>query len=177
VCMFCGRAGHLDEFYFQRKIIEKRRFEYTRNSYHDEFLDLSPRSYSCVPPHSYSRASPHTFSRAFPQFSCGPNHRSNGFGSRENHFEPRCFGYGPRPHHSDHFLCRPSFLSGGSYTHLELRHLDGLCFPRHDSCPTRPSGEVQRTVKTSSGRMVKCWISKIYLTNPGTEPSTFSHPV
>jgi hypothetical protein len=29
-------------------------------------------------------------------------------------------------------------------------------FPRHGSCPTQPSGEVQRTVKTYSGRMVKC---------------------
>jgi hypothetical protein len=36
---------------------------------------------------------------------------------------------------------------------------------------------VQRTVKTSSGRMVKCWIPKIYVTNPTTEPSTFSHPM
>jgi hypothetical protein len=27
VCMFCGRAGHLDEFCFQRKRIEKRRVE------------------------------------------------------------------------------------------------------------------------------------------------------
>jgi hypothetical protein len=43
--------------------------------------------------------------------------------------------------------------------------------------PLGPSGEVQRTVKTSSGRMVKCWIPKIYLTNPSTEPSTFSRPV
>jgi hypothetical protein len=25
--------------------------------------------------------------------------------------------------------------------------------------------------------MVKCWILKIYLTNPNTEPSTFSHPM
>jgi hypothetical protein len=32
-------------------------------------------------------------------------------------------------------------------------------------------------VKTSSGRMVKCWIPKIYLTNPSTKPSTFSHPM
>jgi hypothetical protein len=27
-------------------------------------------------------------------------------------------------------------------------------------------------VKTSSDRMVKCWIPKIYLSNPSTEPST-----
>jgi hypothetical protein len=33
VCIFCGRAGHLDEFCFRRKRIEKRRFEYARNSY------------------------------------------------------------------------------------------------------------------------------------------------
>jgi hypothetical protein len=32
-------------------------------------------------------------------------------------------------------------------------------------------------MKTSSGHMVKCWISKIYLTNPSTESLTFSHPV
>jgi hypothetical protein len=32
ICMFCGRAGHLDEFCFQCKRIEKQRFEYARNS-------------------------------------------------------------------------------------------------------------------------------------------------
>jgi hypothetical protein len=52
--------------------------------------------------------------------------------------------------------------------------LDGPRFFYHGSHPTGPSGEVQRTVKTFSDRMVKCWISKIYLTNPSTEPSTFS---
>jgi hypothetical protein len=79
VCMFCGRAGHLDEFYFQRKRIEKRCFEYARNSYHDEFLDLPHHSYSRVSPRSYSRVSPHTFSHALPQFAHGPNHHSYGF--------------------------------------------------------------------------------------------------
>jgi hypothetical protein len=106
VCMFCGRASHLDEFYFRRKRIEKRRFEYARNSYHDEFLDLPPPSYSRVPPHSYYHASSRTFSRALPrtsshvlpQFAHRPNHRSYGFGSRENSFVPRRFGYGPRSH-------------------------------------------------------------------------------
>jgi hypothetical protein len=34
------------------------------------------------------------------------------------------------------------------------------------------SGEVLKTIKTSSGCMVKCWIPKIYLTNPSIEPST-----
>jgi hypothetical protein len=77
----------------------------------------------------------------------------------------------------DRFLHRPGFPIGGSYTHLELRHLNDPRFPRHGSRPTRPSCEVQRIVKTFFDRMVKCWILKIYLTNPNTEPSTFSHPV
>jgi hypothetical protein len=126
---------------------------------------------------TFSRALPHTSSCALPQFAHGPNHRSYGFGLRENCFEPRRFGYGPRPHRGDCFPRRPYFSTGGSIPHLELRHLDGPRFPRHGSRPTRPSGEVQSTVKTSSGRMVKCWISKIYLTNPSMEPSTPSHPM
>jgi hypothetical protein len=68
VCMFCDRAGHLDEFCFRRKRLERRRFEYARNSYRDEVFDF--------PPCSYSRALPRTSSHAFPQFSYGPNHRS-----------------------------------------------------------------------------------------------------
>jgi hypothetical protein len=92
-------------------------------------------------------------------------------------FEPRRFGYGSRPHRSDHFSRRLVFPIGRSHTHLEPRHLDGPRFPHHGSCPTRSSDVVQRIVKTSSGRMVKCWISKIYLTNPSTESSTFSRPL
>jgi hypothetical protein len=65
ICMFCDREGHLDEFCFQCKRMEKRRVEYARNSYHDEFITF--------PPHFYSRALSH--------FSHGPNHRSYGFGS------------------------------------------------------------------------------------------------
>jgi hypothetical protein len=118
VCMFCGRASHLDEFCFRRKRIERRRVEYTRDSYHDEFIDFPPRSYSHVLLRFYSRASPHTFSRALPQFAHGPNHRSNDFGPRDNRFEPRRFGYGPRPHRDDRFLCRPSFFTGGSFPTL-----------------------------------------------------------
>jgi hypothetical protein len=52
MCMFCGRAGHLDEFYFRRKRIEKRRLDYARNSYRDKFIDFLPHSYSHVPPRS-----------------------------------------------------------------------------------------------------------------------------
>jgi hypothetical protein len=141
VCMFYGRAGHLDEF-----------------------IDFLPHSYSHVPPRFYSHASPRTFSRALPrtssralpQFAHRPNHRSYGFSPRENRFEPRRFGYGPRPHRGDRFPRRPSFLAGGSFHHFEPRHLDGPHFLRRGSRPTWPSGEVQRTVKTSSGRMVKC---------------------
>jgi hypothetical protein len=69
ICMFCGSAGHLNEFCFRRKRIERRRVEYARNSYLDEFLDLPPHSYSCVPPRSYSHASPHTSSCALPRTS------------------------------------------------------------------------------------------------------------
>jgi hypothetical protein len=90
---------------------------------------------------------------------------------------PRRFGYGPCPHRGDSTPCKYGFPAGESYTHFELRHLDNPRFPRRGSRPTRPNGEVQRTVKTSSSGMVKCWISKIYLTNPSTEPSTFSHPM
>jgi hypothetical protein len=92
IYMFCGRADHLDEFCFRRKRIESRHVEYTRDSYHDEFFDVPPQSYSRIPHRSYfhassrfySRALPHTFSRALPQFVHEPNNRSYGFGPREN---------------------------------------------------------------------------------------------
>jgi hypothetical protein len=60
IYIFCGRAGHLDEFCFRQKRIERRRVEYARNSDRDEFIDFTPRSCSCIPPRSYSRASPRT---------------------------------------------------------------------------------------------------------------------
>jgi hypothetical protein len=66
ICMFCGRAGHMDEFCFRQKRIERRRVEYTRDSYRDVFFDVPPQSYSHTPPRFYSRASPRTFSRALP---------------------------------------------------------------------------------------------------------------
>jgi hypothetical protein len=164
--MFCGRAGKMDEFCFRCKRIEKRRLEYARNSYRDEFPDFLPRS--------YSRTSPRTSSCALSRFSHGPNHRSYGFGSRENSFVPRRFGYGPHPHHGDHFSHRHGFPAGGSYTYFKPRHLDGPYFPRRGSRHTGLKGEVQKTIKTSSGHLVNCWIPKIYLTNLSTEPSTFS---
>jgi hypothetical protein len=102
---------------------------------------------------------------------------SYAFGSRENCFETRRFGYSPHPHHVDCFPRRPDFPAGGSYTHFEPRHMDGSHFSCRGSRPTQSSGEVQRTVKTPSGCMVKWWISKIYLTNPSTEPSIFSRPL
>jgi hypothetical protein len=45
IWMFCGRAGHLDEFCFCRKRIEKMRFDYAINSYRDEFTNflVTPR--------------------------------------------------------------------------------------------------------------------------------------
>jgi hypothetical protein len=73
VCMFCGPAGHLDEFSFCRKRIEKRCYDYARNSYRDEFSNFLPRS--------FSRAFPCTSSHALSHFSHGPNHRSYGIGS------------------------------------------------------------------------------------------------
>jgi hypothetical protein len=66
ICMFCGHAGHLDDFCFRRKRIERSRVEYDRNSYRGEFFDVPPQSYSHVPPRLYSRALPCTSSRAFP---------------------------------------------------------------------------------------------------------------
>jgi hypothetical protein len=90
---------------------------------------------------------------------------------------PRRFGYGPCPPRSDHFPRRPGFSAGASHTHFEPRHLDGPHFFYRGSHPTGSSGEVLKIVKTYSGRMVKCWIPKIYLTNPSTKPSTFSCPM
>jgi hypothetical protein len=69
---------------------------------------------------------------------------------------PRCFGYDPRPHRGDCFPCRPGFPAGGAHTYFEPRHLDGPRFPHRGSRPTQPNCELERIVKTSSSRMVKC---------------------
>jgi hypothetical protein len=159
ICIFCGRAGHLHEFFFQRKRIEKRRGHYARNSYHDEFIDFPPHFSSGAPSH----------------FSHGPNHRSYSFGSRESGLVPRRFYVDPCSHCGVHPLHRHGFPARGVYSHFELSPFDGSRFPCRGSRPTHSNDEVQRIVRTSSGRMVKCWISKIFLTNPSTEPLTFSH--
>jgi hypothetical protein len=52
ICMFCGCVGHLDEFCFRRNRIERRCFDYARNSYHDEFSDFfASFSLSCFASH------------------------------------------------------------------------------------------------------------------------------
>jgi hypothetical protein len=151
------------------KRIEKMRFDYARHSYRDEFIDFPPRS--------DSQASPRTSSRALPHFSHGPNHHSYGVGSPENNFVSRRFGYGPRPHRGDRSPRRTGFSARAYHTHFEPRHLDNPLFPHRGSRPNGSSGELLKTVKASSCRMVMCWIPKIYLTNPSTEPSTFSRPI
>jgi hypothetical protein len=135
--------------------------DYARNSYHDEFIDFPPHFSSCAPSH----------------FSHGPDHLSYGFGSRESGLVPGRFGVDPRSHRGVHPSCRHDFPARGVHSHFEPSRFDGPRFSHHDSCPTRPNGEVQRIVKTSLGRMVKCWIPKIFLTNPSTEPLTFSHSI
>jgi hypothetical protein len=47
VCMFCGRAGHMDEFCFRRKRIERRHVEYARDSYRDVFCFVLIFFYLC----------------------------------------------------------------------------------------------------------------------------------
>jgi hypothetical protein len=90
---------------------------------------------------------------------------------------PKRFGYNPRPHCGDRFPCRHGISAVESYTRFEPRYLYGPRFSNCGSCPTGSKGEMQKTVKTSSGHMAKCWISKIYLTNPSTESSTSSRPM
>jgi hypothetical protein len=165
VCMFYGYAGHLNEFCFRRKRLERKRFEYARNSNHDEFFDFQPRS--C------SHASPHTSSCAFSQFSYEPNHRSYGFGLRENRFEPRHFGYDTHPHRGDYFLRRPGFPAGGFNTHFEPRHLDVSRFPHRGSHPTRSNGDVQKIVKTYSGLMVSAGFLRFISLTPALNHRPF----
>jgi hypothetical protein len=66
--------------------------DYTKNSYHNEFIDF--------PPHISSRAQSH--------FSHVPNHYSYGFGSLESGLVPRSFGVDPHSHRG----ARPSHRHG-----------------------------------------------------------------
>jgi hypothetical protein len=61
----------------------------------------------------------------------------------------------PRPHHGDRTSRRHGIPIRESYPRFEPRHLDDSRFPYRGSCPTGSRTEVQKTVKTSSGRMVK----------------------
>jgi hypothetical protein len=69
---------------------------------------------------------------------------------------PRRFGHGLHSHRGDHPPHRNDFLAGVFFTRFEPRHLDGPRFPYHCSCPTGSYGEVQKTMKTSLGCMIKC---------------------
>jgi hypothetical protein len=116
ICMFCGRAGHLDEFCF----------DYARNSNREKFIDFLPHTSSCASPH----------------FFHGPNHHYYGFGSQENSLVPRYFGHGPCPHRGDRSPCRHGFPARDAYYHFESSRFDGPCFPHCGSHPTRLNGEV-----------------------------------
>jgi hypothetical protein len=159
--MFCGRKGHLDGFCFRHKRMDKRRVDYARNLYHDEFINFLDYISFHAPSH----------------FSHWPNHRSYGFGSRESGLVPRRFGVDSHSHRGVHPPCRHSFFTRDVYSHLEPSCFDGPRFSRCGSRPTHSNGEVQKTINTSSHCMVKSWIPKIFLTNPSTEPSTFSHSI
>jgi hypothetical protein len=87
---------------------------------------------------------------------------------------PRCFGFDPCSYCGARPPCRHNSPARGAYSHFEPSRFDCPRFPHRGSCRTRSNCEVQKTVVTSSGHMVKCWISKIFLTNLCTEPSTFS---
>jgi hypothetical protein len=127
VCMFCGCAGHLDEFCFWHKRIERRRVEYAETHIVISLL-ISHLVLILMFRLAFTLVIRLTLLHML--------------------FLSSLMG--------DRFLHRPGFPTGGSYTHLELRHLNDPRFSRHGSRPTRPSYEVQRTVKTFSDRMVKC---------------------
>jgi hypothetical protein len=160
ICMFYGRAGHLDEFCFQHNRMEKRRVNYARNSYHDEFTDFPPQFSS----------------RALSHFSHGPNYRSYGFALQESSLMPGSFGVDPRSHRGVPPPRRHSFPARGVYSKFEPVALTVHAFHNvvHVSL-AQMVREVQRIVKTLSGHMVKCLITNIFLTNPNTKSSTFSH--
>ena len=168
--MFCGCAGHLYEFCFRRKRFKKRQREYLRNAHHED-LDFPPRFASHATPRPNHRSYGYR-PREIGHASLRPNHRSYGYGPREKSFVSQRFGSDPRSlHRGDRYPHRHRYPSDGFYPRSELRHFDGLRFPHHGSRFPRLSDKVQTTMLISSDRMVKCWIPKVYLTNPSTRPS------
>lgn len=74
-------------------------------------------------------------------------------------------------------LCGYGFHLNGFYprnARIELRRFDGSRFPHRGTHPMCPNGDVQRTVFTFAGCMVKYSIPKSFLSNPNTKPSIFS---
>jgi hypothetical protein len=132
---------------------------YAKNLYHDEFIDFLP----------------HIPSRALSRYSHGPSHCLYGFDLQENSFMPRHFSLNPHSHCGSHPPCRHGFSARGAYYHFEMSRFNGPRFSHHGSHPTHSNDEVHRTVMPSLGCMVKCWIPKIFLTNPKTETSIFSN--
>ena len=155
----------------RRKRLERSQKEYLRDAYHED-LDFPPRF--------ASRATPRPNRRSYGYRSIEnghapprPNHRSYDYGPRENGFVSQRFGSDLRSLcHGDRYPCRHRYPSDGFYPHFESRRFDCPRFPHHGSHPSCSNGEVRRTVFTSSGRMVQCWIPKTFLTNPSARPST-----
>jgi hypothetical protein len=163
VCMFYGRAGHLDEFCFRWKRIERRHVEYARDSYHDELfifcLVLIPMFHL-----AFTLVLRLALSHALCLALLLVLHLSSFMDPTIAHMvlvhERTALSLDALV--TAHVLIVVTvshvglvYPPGGSFPHFELRHLDGPRFLRHGSRPTQPSGEVQRTVKTSSGHMVK----------------------
>ena len=153
--MFCGRAGRLDEFCFRCKRLERRQRKYLRDAYHED-LDFLPRFASRAtlrPNHRSYGYGPKENGQDPPR----PNHRSYGYGPRENSFVSQRFGSDPcLLHRDDRYPRRHRYPSDGFYPRSESRRFDGPRFSRRGSHFPHLSDEVQTTVLTSSGRMVKC---------------------
>jgi hypothetical protein len=168
VCMFCGRAGRLDEFCFRRKRIERRRVEYARDPYRDEFIDfrLALTLMFCLAFTLVLLLAPsHALCLALLLVLCLSLLMYLTIAHMVLVHERTALSLDALV--TAHVLIVVTvyrvglvFSLEGIFPHFESRHLDSLRFPHRGSRPTRPSGEVQKTVKTSSGRMVKCWIPK-----------------
>jgi hypothetical protein len=89
ICMFCGRAGHLDEFCFHRKRIEKRHFDYTRNSYRDEFINFLPRTSSLASSHFFHGSNHRSYGFSSHRGDCPPHRHNFSVGVSYTAFEPR----------------------------------------------------------------------------------------